>query len=157
MFKYTAKGGGKVEVPKILNPYKELGITTSTSFDETKRLFRMTITRPRRQDCALASLAYHMITSTGDRYIKIHGTCFKIHNPDIFLYAAIGHTEKVLEEISKNPSLLNSVDELERTVLYLTARCGFYDTTEALIKMGADIHKLVIVQHFMLLPSMGKI
>lgn len=62
-------------------------------------------------------------------------------NPDIFLFAAIGDTEKVLEEISKNPRLLNFKDELKRTVLYVTARCGFYDTTEALLRKKADVNQ----------------
>lgn len=140
MFQYTAESGGKVEVPKVLDAYKELGITPSTSFAETKRLFREAITRPGRQHRALASLAYHMITSSSDTYSK-SGTCFEIKNPTIFLYAAIGHTGKVLEEISKNERLLNSEDEYKRTVIYLTARAGFYDTTEALIFKKAEVNR----------------
>lgn len=139
MFHYEAKGGGSVIVPATLEPYKQLGITTSTSAVETKKVLRQEITRPRRQKRALASLAYHMITSTdGQRYHK-RGTLFEIKNPDIFFFAAIGHTKKVLAEISKQPQLLNSKDELQRSLLYLTARSGFYDTTEALIKKGVRI------------------
>ncbi len=120
-------------MPKILDPYEILGISRSTSFVDTKMVLRQQITQPRRQVRALASLAYHMITST-----NCH---FEIQNPDIFFFAAIGYSEKVIDEISKNPSLLDSVDELKRTVLYLAARCGFYDTTKALIGKGASVNQ----------------
>ncbi len=128
-------------MPHILDPYKILGISTTTSFDDTKKVVRQQVTQPRRQVRALASLAYHMITSTNcQRYLR-HGTHFEIKTPDIFFFAAIGNTKKVIDEISKNPSLLDSVDELERTVLYLAARCGFYDTTKALIGKGASVNQ----------------
>ena len=138
---YKAEGGGSVSVPKILDPYEILGISRSTSFVDTKMVLRQQITQPRRQVRALASLAYHMITSTNCRRYLKHGTHFEIQKPDIFFFAAIGYTEKVIDEISKNPSLLDSVDELKRTVLYLAARCGFYDTTKALIGKGASVNQ----------------
>ena len=59
---------------------------------------------------------------------------FVVRNPDIFTFAAVGHTKAILAEISKDPELLNSVDELKRTLLYHAVRSGFYDTTKALLK-----------------------
>ena len=140
---YVSTDDGSVAIPPSLDPYKQLGISTSTSAVDTKKVLRREISQSSRRARALASLAYHMITARDEqRYSKEsskEGTLFVIHNPDIFTYAAVGHTKAILAEISKDPKLLNSVDELERTLLYHTARSGFYDTTKALLKEGALI------------------
>lgn len=136
---YVSASGSDVAIPKTLNPYEQLGITTSTSVADTKEVLKQELTQPSRQARALASLAYHMISSTNRRRYVKYGTLFEINKPDIFTFAAIGHTEKVLEEISRNPRLLNSADELCRPLLYYTSCSGFYDTTKALLKRGAKI------------------
>ena len=121
-----------------LDPYEQLGISASTSYANTKKAFKREIAKPK--DRALASLAYHMITSTDERrYCKVHDNVFKINEPDIFTFAAVGDTEKILAEISENPDLLNSVDEANRSLLYHTSRSGFYDATLALLEKGAKI------------------
>ena len=51
------------------------------------------------------------------------------------MFAAIGHTNKVLAKI---PNLLMIITV---QILYLTARSGFYDTTEALLKKGANVNQ----------------
>lgn len=80
-----------------------------------------------------------MITSPDERRYVKNGTLYEIVHPDIFTYASIGDTEKVLAEISKDSLLLTSVDELKRTALYLTSRGGFYDTVKAILEKGARV------------------
>lgn len=55
--------------------------------------------------------------------------------------AAIGATTRLLAQIRKNKGLLTSIDEHKHTLLYLTARSGYYDTTEALLKMGVQVNE----------------
>ena len=111
---YEAKGGGTVCIPKTLDPYKQLGISTSTTFQDTKKALRKEITKPSRQARAIASLAYHMITSTSrERYTKCN-TLFEIRNPDIFMFAAIGHTEKSLQRFQR---ILNFLTQLMRKAI----------------------------------------
>jgi len=145
---YTAPGGGIVRISRIVKPHKELGISLSASPEEIKAAFRRCATSPRRQERVMASLSYHMLTSTDrhgrcQRYkISEGGRCYEItHTADIYMLAACGHTTKLLEKVSQDKNLLDSTDECGRTVLYLSARCGFYDTTKALLKRGASVNK----------------
>ena len=126
-------------MPGAMDPYLQLGITPSTSFAITKKVVIRELVKPERQARAMASLAYHMITSSGKRYDK-KDNMYQIQNRDIHFYAAIGHTEMVLDKITSDPSLVDSADEQKRRALYLSARCGFCDTTEALIRMGANVN-----------------
>jgi hypothetical protein len=64
---------------------------------------------------------------------------YEIREPDVFTFAAVGHTSKLLNELSMKPELLNSLDEMNRSLLYHTSRSGFYETTEALLKRDAEI------------------
>ena len=59
----------------------------------------------------------------------------------MFTLAAIGHTHRLLTEVSQDKSLLDYVDNWGHTVLYLATRCGFFDTTEALLKVGASVNR----------------
>ena len=136
---YKASNGEKIRVPVTMDPYKQLGITCSTSPIDTKKAVWREMMKPKRQDRAMASLAYHMITSSSNQYKKT-GTIYEIKAPDIFFFAAIGHREKVIAEIEKDPSQVSSVDELKRTVVYLAARCGFSDIVETLVRKGADVN-----------------
>lgn len=143
LFSYVAVGGGEVEVPKSVNPYKELSVAVSATNAEIKEAFKQCVNCHRRQKRVMASLAYHMITSQerDGRYSR-NGNYYQIKKvDDIFTLAAIGHTNELRAVISRDMSLLDSVDNWGRTVLYLAARCGFYDTTEALLKMGAAVNR----------------
>ena len=136
---YKTSNGEKVSVPVTMDPYKQLGITCSASPMDTKKALQKEMMKPKRQDRAMASLAYHMITSSGNQYKKT-GTTYEIKAPDIFFFAAIGHREKVIAEIEKDPGLVKSVDKLQRTVMYIAARCGFSDIVETLVRKGATVN-----------------
>ena len=141
---YTAAGGGRVEVPKYIWPHSELHVAVSASRGEIKDAFRRAATQASRQHRAMASLSYHILTSTISRYDDKGGGCFEIGDraiSDVFVLAAAGDTKRLLCEISRNKALLKSADEHGRTLLYLTARSGFYDTTEALLKEGAPVNE----------------
>jgi hypothetical protein len=113
-------------LPSQLDSYKQLGISTSTSFAGVKDAFKREIAKPSQKHRALVSLAYHMITSADRRrYFEVHDGVYEIREPDVFTFAAVGHTNELLNEISMKPELLNSFDEMNRSLLYHTSRSGF--------------------------------
>lgn len=75
------------------------------------------------------------------RQKKWDGSYEIIWRNDVIVLAAIGFTASLLDEISKDKSLLANTYEHRHTLLYLTARSGFYDTTEALLKMGVPVNE----------------
>ena len=60
------------------------------------------------------------------------------------MLAAIGATSRLLAQVRKNKGLLTSIDEHKHTLLYLSARSGYYDTTEALLKMGVQVNEMQV-------------
>ncbi len=135
---YTASNGEKVVFPEKINPFSQLGMSSSASPPETKKALMREISKPKRQDRALASVAYHIITSPG-KYMK-RGSMYYVSNSDIFTFAAMGHKKGVVDKIDRDTSLVNSVDEFKRTVMYLAARGGFGDIVELLIQKEADVN-----------------
>ncbi len=135
---YIASNGEKVVIPEKINPFSQLRISSSASPPETKKALMREISKPKRQDRALASLAYHMITSPG-KYTK-RGSMYSVSDSDIFTFAAMGHKKGVVDKIDRDTSLVNSVDECKRTVMYLAARGGFGDIVELLIQKEADVN-----------------
>lgn len=145
-YEYTATGGGRVTVPSSVWPHRELQVSVSASRSEIKEAYKKVATRSNRQHRVMASLSYHILTTTAPgRYTEKGGGRFDINDraakSDVFVMAAVGDTRKLLREISRNKALLKSTDEHGRTLLYLTARSGFYDTTEALLKEGAPVNE----------------
>ena len=61
---------------------------------------------------------------------------------DEYYYCNIGDLKKLRELIysKKNKGILIHKDSLERTLLYISSRNGYYDIVEFLIKLGADIN-----------------
>jgi len=64
-----------------------------------------------------------------DGYYEITG------KTDVIVLAVVGDTARLLAQISRNSSLVSCTDEHD-----LTARAGFYDTTEALLQRGIPIN-----------------
>ncbi len=141
---YRTSDGETIRVPGSMDPFRQLGISSTANPSVTKRAVLREMAKPKRQDRAMASLAYHMITSSGTHYEK-KGTVYKVKRKDIFYYAAIGDKEKVITEIDRNTDLLGATDTNKRTVLYLAARCGFDDLVETLVRKGADVNHRQIV------------
>ena len=132
---------GKVTVPRFVRPYDVLGVKSSATLAETKAAFRKIINRRKRQDRAMGSLAYHMLTSKLPRYRKIEdsrGPVYEIaRSPDPFVLACVGDKAQLLAKVLQNKCVLTDRDEHGRTVLYLAARAGFYDITKALLEKGS--------------------
>lgn len=140
-FDYMARGGGKVKVPKRFKPHQELGIATSAQPTEIKEAYKRVVNHYQRQRRVMVSLAYYALTSKRRRFNRKSDGSFEFSGKaDIFTIASVGDTDGLLAEIAWNESLLKATDERNNTVLYLTARCGFYDTTEALLKKGARVN-----------------
>ena len=137
LYHYKTENGGIVNIKRQMNPYKELQILNTASPQETKNAFRAKATSPSRQDRAMASLAYYMITSKSRQCFKKMGDQFIITNEDIFLLTAIGYTSKIIEMIGKDEGLINARNEYNHIPLYLAARAGFYDLTKILITRGS--------------------
>ena len=108
---------------------------------EIEAAFKVRIRQSVRQNRAMASVAYHMLTSTADRYVQNCGLDeFFITKCDHFVLAASGHTRALASEIRSREDLLKDKDERSRTLLYIASRSGFYDTCELLIEKGASIN-----------------
>ena len=114
-------------------------MTESASIGSIKQSFARSLSTVHRFDRVVASLSYYMIMSKNDEFRK-SGTVYEIANPNIFLFATIGDTGKLMAAISRDKSLLVSTNEHKHTVLYLAARSGYHDTTLALIKAGAPVN-----------------
>lgn len=142
IFRYTAPGGGTAEVPRIVRPYEVLQVSQNASHGEIKTAFRNLANRSRRQERVMASLSYNILVSGVQRYRKLSRDSFEIvGKDDVIVLAAVGNTTSLLARLSKDKALLTHTDEHNHNLLYLTARSGFYDTTEALLKMGISVNK----------------
>ena len=141
-FEYTASGGGSVKVPRIIRPHEELRIAQDASREEIKRAYMKAARHYHRQRRVMGSLSYMILVSRVPRFQqKTNGVYEIMKKPDAFVIAAAGDTDRLTAEIKKDRSLLTCTDEYNHTLLYLAARSGFYDTTEALLKMGALVNE----------------
>ena len=138
-YDYVSPSGTNISIPAEIDPYRSLGVDKSTSIGDVKQSFMLRLKSVCRQERAIASLSYSMITSKSDLFSK-EGSFYKIVHPNIFLFAAIGDTDKLMDAISKKKSHLTDTNEHKHTVLYLAARSGYHDTTLHLIKAGAPVN-----------------
>lgn len=141
---YYAKGQGRVDIPETVNPWQVLDLQSSkVSRVEIKAAFKKKTTQSARQNRAMASVAYQMLTSPGGRYMqKLGSDDFVITKSDHFVLAACGHTRALASKISFRKDLLKDKDERGRTLLYIVCRSGFYDTCELLLERGASINEV---------------
>ncbi|KAJ7386826.1 hypothetical protein OS493_006856 [Desmophyllum pertusum] len=140
---YGAKGGGRVVISVPLNPWQVLGLHSSgVSREAVKEAFKMKITQPVRQNRAMVSIAYHMLTSSAGRYTRIQGKDeFVVRRRDHFMLAACGHTKELTLRIAKKGNLVEDRDEHGRTLLYIASKSGFYDTCKLLLQKGASVNE----------------
>lgn len=142
VFRYTAPDGETVAIPRIVEPYKFLHVNQNASRAEIKSAFLKVANHSRRQDRAMASLSYNILMSKIPRYRKISDDCFEVtQRTDVIVLAVVGATASLVAQISKNSSLASTTDEHQHSLLYVSARAGFYDTTEALLEMGVPVNE----------------
>ena len=137
---YITEEGGKVKIPVKIYPFRELGLRSETSSpNKIKHAYRERANNPNRQARVMASLSYHILTTTVDgRYAKL-GHSYTIENADQFVFAATGYTEMFFAP--RREFDMSQTDEQGRTLLYIAARGGFYDTTKALLEAGARVNQ----------------
>ena len=76
------------------------------------------------------------------RKIYYVGNFYKVKNKDCFYYTVIGDLYSLKNAINYNKSLLYLKDGLNRSLLYLSARNGYFNLTEFLIKKGININEV---------------
>lgn len=123
---YGASSWDKVVIYEPLNPWKVLGFHSSgVSFWDVKAAFKMKITQTNRQNRAMISIAYHMLTSSPGRYTRKRNTDeYIVGRHDNFILAACGHTEKLALEIAKRGNVVEEKDEYGRTLLYTASQAS---------------------------------
>ena len=142
VFRYTAPDGETVAIPRIVEPYKFLHVNQNASRAEIKSAFLRVANHSQRQDRAMASLSYNILMSKIPRYRQIRDDRFEVtQRTDVIVLAVAGATASLVSQISKNSSLASTTDEYKHSLLYVTARSGFYDTTEALLEMGVPVNE----------------
>ena len=138
---YVSPSGTTVSVPASMDPYQSLGVHNRSSISVIKNRFRQRLNTVDRRERVVASLSYYMIMSKIDTGLfRKNGQRYRIANADIFLFAVVGDTKKLMDAISRDRLLLTLEDEHQHTVLYIAARSGYHDTTLALIKAGAPVN-----------------
>lgn len=163
LYRYTSGAGSAVVVPSCFDPWRELGLAVGASRREVKAAYGARCSLCDRQTRALASLAYLAITTlcntrpTGAAACKYitwatpaptdgkpgrgeRGSDGRVTISDnIFVAIACGNATRVAEYLATGKVNVDETDSLDHSLLYLAARCGFYDLTEMLLRRGAQV------------------
>ena len=122
----------------LINPYTTLNISKNSSIQECRSAYMNLATNPNRSTRSKACLAYDILCNK-EKYIK-EGSLFRVKKKDCFYYTVVGDLFNLQNEIRKNKNLLYEKDGLDRSLLYLAARNGYFNLTEFLIKKGININ-----------------
>jgi hypothetical protein len=123
-----------------INPYEILNISTQCSIQECRNAYLKLATHPNREIRSKACLAYDALCNK-EKYINV-GNYYKVKNKDCFYYTVVGDLHSLKNAINYNKSLLYQKDGLNRSLLYLSARNGYFNLTEFLIKKGININEV---------------
>ena len=123
-----------------INPYTYLNISTDASVSECRAAYMRLATNPDREIRSKACLAYDVLCNK-EKYIK-EGDLYRVKKKDCFYYTVIGDLAALKRAIEKDKSLLYQKDGLQRSLLYLSARNGYFNLTEYLIKKGISINEV---------------
>jgi hypothetical protein len=123
-----------------INPYEILNLSQNPSIAEVRSAYRKLATNQSRIIRKNACLAYDCFCNK-DKYIQ-EGNKFKVKNKDCFYYTICGDLDSLKYNIENNKNLLYIKDGLKRSLLYLSARNGYFDMTEYLIKKGININEV---------------
>jgi ankyrin repeat protein len=136
----------KPKSPKIslekydIDPYSVLNISQSSDDTAIKDAFKNLVTSPNRTIKSKACLAYEILFNKKN-FVQ-YGNLYKIKVKDCFYFAIIGDLNSLKSLLKNNKNLLYSKDYLQRSLLYLAARNGYFDVTEYLLKKGIDINEV---------------
>ena len=119
-----------MSIPHQFDPWVELGITSSSSYEARKLAFRKLVKTTNRQQRAIVSIAAHM-TFLPDLYGSPRAL-------NVFDCVLCGDTETLKQILCESCNDLHRKDDSGRTLLYLAAKGGFYDTCKFLLKYGVN-------------------
>ena len=137
--KYIGPSGIEVSVQSPFDPHRILGVDKGASIWILKKAFLQKLKVAKRSDRVTASLSYYALTSKSNMFRK-NSDLYEIADADIFLFATVGDTQKLMAAIMRDKDLLVLNNEHRHTVLYLAARSGYHDTTMTLLKEGALVN-----------------
>ena len=123
---------------EYINPYSVLNVSPLAIQSECRKAYMNLATNPSREIRSKACLAYDIFCHK-DKYIK-QGNLYKVKKKDCFYYSTVGDLNSLKNAINYNKNILNLKDDLKRSLLYLSARNGYFNLTEFLIKKGANIN-----------------
>ena len=123
-----------------INPFTTLNISRDASFQEYRKAYMQLATNPDRTIRRDACLAYDALCNR-DKYIR-NGNIFTVKQKDCFYYSTIGDLHSLKKKIDNNKKLLYEKDGLKRSLLYISARNGFFDVSEYLIKKGINVNEV---------------
>ena len=123
---------------ELIDPYSVLNVSAFPSIEEVRSAYMKLATCPLRSVRRNACLAYDIFCNK-EKYRKI-GNEFTVIKKDAFYYATIGDLDKLKCLIENNKNLLYEKDKLQRNLLYIAARNGYFNVTEYLLKKGININ-----------------
>jgi ankyrin repeat protein len=121
-----------------INPYSILNISSNSSQGLCRSSYMKLATVPNRRKRAEACLAYDVLCHK-NKYKK-SGDIFKVKKKDCFYCTVVGDLNLLKKKIELNKNFLYQKDDLKRSLLYLSARNGYYNLTEYLINKGININ-----------------
>jgi ankyrin repeat protein len=124
----------------ISDPYSILNIPQNASDSVCKSAYLKLATNPDRRIRAKACLAYDIICNK-NKYTK-NNNIYEPKEIDCFFYTIIGDLNSLKYYIERDKTLLNKKDELNRSLLYLAARNGYYNLTEYLLNKGINVNEV---------------
>ena len=123
-----------------IDPYSVLNISQSSDSTAIKNAFKNLVTSPIKSVKSKACLAYEILFNKKN-FIQ-NGNFYKIKEKDCFYFAIIGDLNSLKTLIENNKNLLYTKDYLQRSLLYLAARNGYFDVTEYLLQKGINIDEV---------------
>jgi len=119
-----------------MDPYKVLSVSKTASHSDCKNAFRKLINSTNFKTKKKGALAYDILCNKNS-YIK-NGNLYMPKQKDHFYYVTIGDLKHLESIYKKNKKILKEKDGLDRSLLYIAARNGYYDICEFLLEEGMD-------------------
>ena len=123
-----------------INPYEILNLPKNASVNDARYAYMKLCTNQSRIIRKNACLAYDCFCNK-EKYIQ-EGDKFRVKRKDCFYYTICGDLNSLKNNIEYDKNLLYLKDGLKRSLLYLSARNGYFDITEYLIKKGININEV---------------
>ena len=136
---YDRYGKNYWEEEEAIDPYSVLNVSPFSTIQQIRDAYMKLATCPLREIRRNACLAYDILCNP-EKYFKI-GNKFKVIKKDCFYYTLVGDLYSLKSSIEGNKNLLYIKDKLQRNLLYLAARNGYFNITEYLLNKGIDINE----------------